>query len=117
MRIDHVVDLAEIPTVQERQVVDTDSDGHVSDAESSSYAPSACAEQAEGLELRIDGKRLDVSVAGAAVTFPPGVGGLDALRLESALDAVPARRWTGGAHRLVYIDSVRTSASAGGRSP
>src|SRR5438093_6792186 len=45
------VDIAELPTLQERSTVDANSDGTASDAERSAYAASTCAALAKDFEV------------------------------------------------------------------
>ena len=83
VRIDYVVDMAEIPTVQVRPQVDADDDGAISDAERSAWALSTAAEIVTNLSLTIDLKPVGLEVVSATVRFRPGQGGLDVLRLEA----------------------------------
>lgn len=84
VRIDYVVDMAEIPTVQVRPEVDADDDGAVSDAERSGWAASAAAEIVSNLVLTIDREPVALEVVSAMMRLRPGQGGLDVLRLEAA---------------------------------
>jgi len=83
VRIDYVVDMAEIPTVQVRPQVDADDDGAVSDAERSAWALSTAAEIVTNLSLTIDLEPVALEVVSATMRFRPGQGGLDVLRLEA----------------------------------
>jgi len=83
VRVDHVVDMAEIPTVQVSPEIDADADGILSDAERSAWAVSTAHELAANLILTVDGERIALGVVSAAVHLRPGQGGLDVLRLES----------------------------------
>jgi len=85
--VDYVVDMAEIPTFQTRQAVDTDHDGTVGPAEAASWRDQECPRLAGGLRATVDGQALALSVAGSSLTFPEGAGGLATLRLECALAA------------------------------
>jgi nickel/cobalt transporter (NicO) family protein len=101
--VDYVVDLAEIPTFQTRQAIDTDHDGTVGPAEAASWRDRECPRLAEGLRATVDGQALTLTVTGAALGFPEGVGGLETLRLECALAArLPATRAAG--RSLTYAD-------------
>ena len=80
--LDLVIDMAEIPTFQERQSMDADDDGSVDDAESAAWATSTCASVSGKLRLARDGSPLPIAIATASVAFPPGAGGLSTLRLE-----------------------------------
>jgi len=83
VRIDYVVDMAEIPTVQVRPQVDADDDGAISDAERSAWALSTAAEIVTNLSLTIDLEPVALEVVSATMRFRPGQGGLDVLRLEA----------------------------------
>ncbi|MFL5725988.1 MAG: nickel/cobalt transporter [Chloroflexota bacterium] len=91
VRLDVVIDMAEIPTFQERRHIDTDGDGTVSDDESAAARAPACAEQATKLTLAVAGRELPLTRTSAGISFPAGLGGLSTMRLEcgyaAALDA------------------------------
>jgi len=80
--VHYVVDMAEIPTFQERRVIDVDGDGTLSAPERAAYATRTCTRLAGGLSVAIDGARVPLTTRGAAVTFPPGAAGLATMRLE-----------------------------------
>jgi ABC-type nickel/cobalt efflux system permease component RcnA len=84
VRLDIVIDMAEIPTFQERQHMDIDGDGTVSDAEAAAARGPACDEQATKLRLSVGGSPAAVRAASAAISFPAGLGGLSTMRLECA---------------------------------
>ena len=89
VRVHHVIDMAEIPTVSERQGMDADDDGAVSTAEADAYLVEAIPPLVDGLELVVNGARLDLQPsAPARLTFPTGQAGLPTLRIE--LDLVAA---------------------------
>lgn len=82
--VTHVVDLAEIPTVQlgqARQGVDTDRDGALSAPELMTYAGRECARVAPLLSLEVDGSQAPLSVLSAAAEARPGAAGLATTRL------------------------------------
>lgn len=87
LRIDYVLDLAELPTVRERQSIDTDGDGEVDAAEQTAYEGRRCGELADGLELQVDGSPVAVASTGGTLAFLDGSAGLDILRLECDLEA------------------------------
>jgi ABC-type nickel/cobalt efflux system permease component RcnA len=93
IRLDVVIDMAEIPTFQERQRIDTDGDGDVTDVETAAAEAPACATQSGLLRLTIDGAPATLRSDGAAISFPPGLGGLSTMRTECTfLAAIPAPR-------------------------
>jgi ABC-type nickel/cobalt efflux system permease component RcnA len=88
--LDVVIDQAEIPAFQARQVLDTNEDGEVSDAELEAGRVSSCTALADDLDLAVDGHALSTSLTAAGLELRPGVGGLSTLRqvcgFEAALD-------------------------------
>jgi nickel/cobalt transporter (NicO) family protein len=91
LRIDYVLDLAEIPTFQERQVIDADADGAVDDSERAAWATRRAEAIEAGLSITVDGVPMALRVGAASMTLRPGQGGLDVLRLEASLLGTPAR--------------------------
>ncbi len=87
LRVDYVVDMAEIPTFQLRPQLDRDSDGMLSPAELSAYAAPACTRLAGGLVLAVDGRALPLRAGTSGATQPPGQAGLPTLRLRCGLSA------------------------------
>ena len=85
--VDYVVDMAEIPTFQTRQAIDSDHNGQVTGPEASTWRDRECPRLATGLRATVDGRPAALAVTGSALTFPKGVGGLQTLRLECALAA------------------------------
>ena len=85
--VDVVIDMAEIPTFQERQTMDTDEDGSVSDEEVAGWAPGACRRLAPSLHLSRDAADLALVAGSSAASFANGAGGLSTLRLECGFSA------------------------------
>lgn len=85
--VDHIIDMAEIPAFQERQDIDADTDGILTDAEKDAYLAAACERQRMALRLEVDGVLDHLRLVTSSLTFPPGVGGLDTLRLGCRLEA------------------------------
>ncbi len=86
--LDVVIDMAEIPTFQERLKIDTDGDGDVSDEEAAAAAPAECAAEGSALRLAVGGSPISVgSASRAAISFPPGLGGLSTMRIECGFAA------------------------------
>jgi nickel/cobalt exporter len=107
IRLDIVIDMAEIPAFQERQTMDADGDGTVDDAEAASGALTDCTTLVDSLRLARDGKPLVLHATSHAASFPPGAGGLSTLRLECGYDAalVPA---VGGPTTIDFNDRSYT---------
>ncbi len=76
----YVVDMAEIPTFQERSTIDVNGDG-ISTAEQTAYLQQQVAALQVNLHLKVDGNSLPLAVHSQSLTFPAGQGGLDTLRL------------------------------------
>ena len=85
--VDHVRDLAEIPTAQRSPAVDTSGDDRLSAAELSVWAGGECREAAGALRLTVDGQRVGLQVARSAAETREGQAGLPTLRLECGLRA------------------------------
>ena len=102
--LDVVIDQAEIPAFQARQVLDTNEDGEVSDAELEAGRVSSCTALADDLDLALDGRGIRPSLTAAGLELRPGVGGLSTLRqvcgFEAALD-----RPIGDGTQVAFIDS------------
>jgi ABC-type nickel/cobalt efflux system permease component RcnA len=82
VRIDYVVDLAEIPTVQVMPDLDLDDDGTATDAERQAWATRTAPELLANLSLTIDGDPVALEILAASARSRPGQGGLSTLRLE-----------------------------------
>ncbi|GIE30617.1 hypothetical protein Ait01nite_036620 [Actinoplanes italicus] len=85
-----VVDVAEIPTVQDRARADSDGNGTLSQVERDGYAAAECARLAGGFAATVDGHRLGWTISGPVYEVLPGTGGLSTSRLDCRLSA-PAR--------------------------
>jgi ABC-type nickel/cobalt efflux system permease component RcnA len=83
VRIDYVVDMAEIPTVQVRPQLDANGDGTITEAERSSFASATAPDLLANVSLRVGGRAVPLAVRSSGVTLLPGQGGLDILRLEA----------------------------------
>ncbi len=105
LEIGYVTDLAEIPAFAALQAMDNDGSGSIEAGERAAYAPATCASARAGLSLQIDGAVVELRDAGEPLlSFPPGAGGLETLRLVCPLRAdVPAGA---GEHRLSLVDRV-----------
>jgi len=102
--VDHVLDMAEIPTFQERQEMDTDGDAAVSDAEAGAYARSRCQALPSELDLEADGRRLPLDLAETGISFPQGQGAVT-LRLVCVFNAPLRAPMAGGVARFAFQDS------------
>ncbi len=80
-----VVDTAELPTLTQRNTVDSDNDDTVTAQERSVFAASQCDVVAAQLPIEVNGKPLQWSVDSSAFTYRPGAAGLEISRLECGL--------------------------------
>ena len=79
------VDLAELPTVQDRSTVDTSGDGTADEAELQAYAEKACNELSGKLDVAIDADRLRWSLKRPTFIYQAGAAGLQTSRLDCEL--------------------------------
>ncbi len=87
VRVHFVLDMAEIPAFQERQAMDTNADGTVSDAESAAYLAKQIPRLIAGTKLKVAGHPATLTEVARSITFPPGQGGLRTLRVSLDLRA------------------------------
>ncbi len=87
IRIDYVIDMAEIPAFQELRAIDADGDGAASKDELAIWATDRAPRFAAGLTLSVDGVEAQLEVRGASAQMIPGQGGLTTLRFEGAFSA------------------------------
>lgn len=89
LRITYVLDLAEIPAYAALLDMDVDTDGRQSASEQARWAAAECDGAAAALELTVDRLPMPIEArANPQLTFPPGVGGLETLRLLCPLTAL-----------------------------
>ena len=84
----YVLDMAEIPTFQRRQLVDADGDGRIGPGERTRERARLVALVLPHLQLTADGKPVRLALASASVAFPQGQGGLTTTRLDARFRAV-----------------------------
>ena len=70
--IEHVLDLAEIPTAQRTPAIDTNSDGRLGTGELAAWAAKQCAATVPTLRLTVAGERVPLTVTRAAASTTPG---------------------------------------------
>ena len=88
--IDYVLDMAEIPAFQEIRQLDLDRNHKADAIETKNYPAEKCREVKSHLNLRLSQTPLALSLTRSSVEFPPGVGGLDTLRLTCGLEGAIA---------------------------
>jgi ABC-type nickel/cobalt efflux system permease component RcnA len=82
-----VEDVAEIPTLQRKPLIDADGDGRLSAAESAAYARRQCAALAAADRITVGRTRIALRVVGAGYGERPGAIGLSVGRLVCRLTA------------------------------
>jgi ABC-type nickel/cobalt efflux system permease component RcnA len=86
-RLVYVLDLAELPTVADRPLLDSDGDGAIADAERAAYLESKLAEIAPALHLVAGSTELDLRPIAQSLALVPGQAGLDTTRIEATFVA------------------------------
>jgi ABC-type nickel/cobalt efflux system permease component RcnA len=87
IRLRHVLDMAEVPAVAEKALLDADADGVVGPGEERAYLAAAAPRLVAGLTLTVNGRAAPLRRVAAAVRLSPGAGGLDTLRIILDLEA------------------------------
>jgi nickel/cobalt transporter (NicO) family protein len=100
--VDYAVDMAEIPTFQERRMIDADDDGSLSSAETAAYRGHACAGLEGGVHLNVDGTPVRLAMRSSDLSLPVGQAGLRTLRLVCNFGTAVA---PGATHDLVFEDA------------
>jgi nickel/cobalt exporter len=107
VRVQYVLDVAEIPTFQQMASVDTDGDGLVSDAEAQVFATKTAGDLAQNLSLQLHGESESLGLTASRATFPEGQGGLQTTRLTATYEApAPSGLTTLGYRDGNYADRI-----------
>lgn len=77
-----ILDMAEIPTFQESQRIDTDNDKKLSEEELSAYLENLTSQYIKNLKLAVDSQPLPIKIESKNITLPVGSGNLPVLRIE-----------------------------------
>jgi len=83
----YVLDLAELPTVADRPLVDPDGNGTIDDAERQAYLDGKLAEITPRLHLSSGATSLPLRPVERTLAFLPGQAGLETTRLEAVFSA------------------------------
>ena len=102
----YVLDMAEIPTFQRRQLVDADHNGRISAAEAALESKRLVALVAPHLHLTADGTPVRLVLETARVAFPHGQGGLSTTRLDARFRAAGIA--LGRSHAFALSNSYAT---------
>ena len=82
IRMRQVLDIAEIPTLQEAKRIDTDKNGTLSEAELASYVVAITPNYLKNLMLTVNGELLVIRVEAQNVRLVAGAANLQTLRVE-----------------------------------
>ena len=111
IRIRYVLDLAEIPSVQETQIADLNHDGVVSATEWDAYKARRVEEIRANLDLAVDGTPLQLQTDETSLSTPVGQANIPLIRIEAWFRA-PAV-WLAGASSSAAFGHVPGSERAG----
>jgi ABC-type nickel/cobalt efflux system permease component RcnA len=81
--VNYVLDMAEIPTYQERTAIDANEDGRITTAERATYAVRKAARLLHGVNASVNGRAVTLNVVSSSMRFRSGQAGLPILRLET----------------------------------
>jgi ABC-type nickel/cobalt efflux system permease component RcnA len=81
--VNYVLDMAEIPTYQERSAIDANGDGRITAAERATYAVRKAARLLQGVNANVDGRAITLHVVSSSMRYRSGQAGLPILRLEA----------------------------------
>ena len=82
IRILYILDLAEIPTVEEKRQMDGDRDGTVRSSEKQDYLAAQSPRLLDGLTLHVNDRAVPLRKVGGELTLSPGAGGLETLKIR-----------------------------------
>lgn len=102
IRLVYVVDIAEIPAVEEFARIDLNSDKVADDQERARYVGGMIPLLTGGFRLTVDAELVDVGLNGYTLSFPEGQGGLKTIRFAPIFEAsVPRDKKE---HTLQFVD-------------
>lgn len=81
IKLHYVLDMAEIPTFQEKDQIDLNHDGQISADEQQAYLGRKSSEIRSNLKLTLDGAPVELKIGQGDLNFPAGQGGLQIMRL------------------------------------
>ena len=82
VRLRCVSDIAEIPTFQESQQIDTNKNGALETEELDSYLENITSQYISNLQLSVDGQPLQIQNSAKTIALQTGAGNLSTLRIE-----------------------------------
>jgi ABC-type nickel/cobalt efflux system permease component RcnA len=103
--VEHVLDLAEIPTAQRSPAIDADGDGRLEPGELAPWAATQCTATEATLRLTVRDVRVPLRVTRSSATTTPGQAGLPILRLACVLHGAVSVK---GTTKMGYVDTAAT---------
>jgi nickel/cobalt exporter len=103
--VEHVLDLAEIPTAQRSPAIDSDGDGRLEPGELVPWAATQCAATETSLRLSVGGARVPLTVTRSSASTAPGQASLPILRLDCVLHGAVS---VTGTTKMEYVDGAAT---------
>lgn len=104
--IRYVIDMAEIPALQELQKLGGSAGAAPPAADLDRYLERVAAEYAAGLVLAVDDRPVPLALTNKTISVPPGAGGLSTLRIEMDLSGpMPVADGKTGSRRLSFEDA------------
>ena len=102
VRLVYVVDIAEIPAIQEFSKIDLNNDGIADEQERKQYVDMMVPLYIDGVRITLDGKETLVRLSRYELTFPVGQGGMKTIRFAPTFEAsLPQEK---NVHTLQFID-------------
>ena len=102
LKLYYVIDMAEIPTFQEKDSIDTNHDNQVSDTEKQNYLSRKLQELQTNFKLTLSNTPVALKVAQSELAFLEGQGGLQTMRLTATFES---DKLAVDANSLAYQDS------------
>ncbi len=89
VRVDYVLEMAEISTQEQKPGMDLDEDGEITAAERDGWADRASQQILTNLSMVADGIPVELRLTDSSLRFRPGQGGLDLLYLQASYVGEP----------------------------
>ena len=89
VKVHYVLDIAEIPTFQEKEFIDLNRDGQISETERLGYLERKTTQIQANLKLSLGGTLAPLKLDGQELSFLEGQGGLQTLRLVANFETAP----------------------------
>jgi ABC-type nickel/cobalt efflux system permease component RcnA len=86
VRIDYVLEMAELSTLDQKPGMDLDEDGTITPAEREGFAERASIQILTNLHMIASGQAVDLQLTDSTMRFRPGQGGLDLLYMQATFD-------------------------------